>query len=412
MTGVVAVIPKKQFLSATGVPLVDGTVTVYLAGTVTPTNTWQDADLSVLNTNPIELDARGECLLWLDQALTYKFVLKNAAGVEQWTVDDVPGANSLSTITFLQAGTGAVTRTALEKAREWVSVTDFPDASTAVTGTPGGGTILVPNGETATLPASYPDVVFDYLGPNISANVFQMSGETTRTAKRVLRGMNAGSHSGDEESLLCIESRPVGSGANGPTNADYGLTLSMLKKDFDTTAVVGEIDALNIALRQGGATSDGCAILTNQATYGTGFIASLETQTSIISVSTVTHQIQAQVAACDNVNGSYVGFFTSAKTGALSAAYQANSDSPSTWTHLFMGKENNVEKFSVTGGGDILGGNLHLNNAAASVAAGISLGSTTAASATAGAGALPAGPAGFLIFYEQGTKRKIPYYND
>jgi hypothetical protein len=95
MSGSVAVLPKVQFCSATGVPLVDGTVTVYLAGTVTPTNTWQDSDLSILNTNPIELDARGECLLWLDPALTYKFLLKNASGVEQWTVDDVASVDTL-----------------------------------------------------------------------------------------------------------------------------------------------------------------------------------------------------------------------------------------------------------------------------------------------------------------------------
>jgi hypothetical protein len=98
MSGSVAVLPKKQFLSASGAPLVGGTVTVYLAGTVTPTNTWQDADQSVLNTNPIELDARGECLLWLDPTLTYKFILKSApaaGAVEQWTVDDVAGVDSL-----------------------------------------------------------------------------------------------------------------------------------------------------------------------------------------------------------------------------------------------------------------------------------------------------------------------------
>jgi hypothetical protein len=133
MTGVVAVIPKKQFFSATGVPLALGTLTVYLAGTVTPTNTWQDADLSTLNTNPIELDAAGRCDLWLDQTLTYKFILKNASGSEQWTVDDVPGANTIAGLTFLQAGTGAVARSAQSKMRDIVSAKDFGVAADGVT---------------------------------------------------------------------------------------------------------------------------------------------------------------------------------------------------------------------------------------------------------------------------------------
>ena len=89
MTGVIATIPKFQFSNALGIPMSGGTLTVYLAGTTTPTNTWQDQALTSLNTNPINLDSRGECVLWLDSTVTYKFVLKNALGVTQWTVDNI-----------------------------------------------------------------------------------------------------------------------------------------------------------------------------------------------------------------------------------------------------------------------------------------------------------------------------------
>ena len=118
--------PKPQFFDASGNPLVGGTLTVYLAGTTTLTNTWQDRAQTTLNTNPITLDARGECSLWLDALLTYKFVLKNALGVEQWTYDNITGGSGASsTISFLQAGTGAVTRTAQAKMREVFSIADF-----------------------------------------------------------------------------------------------------------------------------------------------------------------------------------------------------------------------------------------------------------------------------------------------
>lgn len=98
MSGVALVNPKKQFFSSTGAPLAQGTVDVYLAGTTTRTTTWQDQTQLTANTNPIELDSRGECVLWVDDGLTYKFVLKNAGGVEQYTMDNVSGAPSAASI--------------------------------------------------------------------------------------------------------------------------------------------------------------------------------------------------------------------------------------------------------------------------------------------------------------------------
>jgi hypothetical protein len=89
--------------------MVSGTLTVYLAGTTTPTDTWQDQALTTLNTNPVVLDARGECVLWLDSTKSYKFVLKNAGGVTQWTQDNISGAGALADIlrTDLAASSGA-----------------------------------------------------------------------------------------------------------------------------------------------------------------------------------------------------------------------------------------------------------------------------------------------------------------
>lgn len=92
MTGVIATIPRFQFSNAQGHPLANGMLFTYLAGTTTPAKTWQDQALTIENTNPVRLDARGECVLWLDPAKSYKFVLKNFLGVTQWTEDNVVGA--------------------------------------------------------------------------------------------------------------------------------------------------------------------------------------------------------------------------------------------------------------------------------------------------------------------------------
>lgn len=95
MTGVIAAIPKFQFLSAAGAPMIGGTLTTYLAGSTTLAPTWQDQALTILNTNPIALDARGECVLWFDSATTYKLVLKNGVGVVQWTQDNLTNTAAL-----------------------------------------------------------------------------------------------------------------------------------------------------------------------------------------------------------------------------------------------------------------------------------------------------------------------------
>jgi hypothetical protein len=105
MPGVIATLPKFQFSNALGLPMSGGTITSYLAGTTTLATTYQDEALTSANTNPIALDSRGECMLWLDSTKTYKFVLKNAAGVTQWTVDNV--INALSFVDQLRADLAA-----------------------------------------------------------------------------------------------------------------------------------------------------------------------------------------------------------------------------------------------------------------------------------------------------------------
>jgi hypothetical protein len=137
MTAVITTSPKFQFSGADGLPLINGTLTTYVAGTTTPTTTWQDRAQATANTNPIVLDGNGECLLWLDPLVTYKFVLANAEGAQQWSVDNISGAEPAglrealaasggsALVGFIQAGTGAVATTLQARGRETVYVTDF-----------------------------------------------------------------------------------------------------------------------------------------------------------------------------------------------------------------------------------------------------------------------------------------------
>lgn len=81
--------PKAQFFDANGNPLVGGKVYTYAAGTSTPLATFTDANALTQNTNPVILDARGECNLWFATATSYKVVLKDASDNLIWTVDNI-----------------------------------------------------------------------------------------------------------------------------------------------------------------------------------------------------------------------------------------------------------------------------------------------------------------------------------
>jgi len=85
--------PKPQFFDSSGSPLSAGTLSVL--NPLDDTNkasypTADDADAQTnANTNPITLDARGECDLWGEDGESYKLVLKDSFGAPIWTVDDV-----------------------------------------------------------------------------------------------------------------------------------------------------------------------------------------------------------------------------------------------------------------------------------------------------------------------------------
>ena len=81
--------PGKQqfFLPGTMTPLAGGQVFMYVPATSTPKNTYQDQAETTLNTNPITLDANGECTIWGDGL--YRQILQDSVGNQIW--DQVTG---------------------------------------------------------------------------------------------------------------------------------------------------------------------------------------------------------------------------------------------------------------------------------------------------------------------------------
>lgn len=79
--------PKFQAFDGNGAPLSGGLVHTYINGTTTAKTTYKNRACTSANDNPIELDSRGECVIYGKGG--FKFVLKNSAGVTIWTFDDL-----------------------------------------------------------------------------------------------------------------------------------------------------------------------------------------------------------------------------------------------------------------------------------------------------------------------------------
>ena len=131
---------KQHFDDNNGKPLVGGRVYYYIPNTSTPKNTWQDQAMTILNTNPVILDARGECTVWGQGA--YRQVLRDQFGNLIWDryvndltqifddaliqlKADLASDTGAGMIGFKQRGTGTVLRTVQSKLEECLTPQDF-----------------------------------------------------------------------------------------------------------------------------------------------------------------------------------------------------------------------------------------------------------------------------------------------
>lgn len=100
MTVQLAPLTIYQAFYPNGSPLAGGQLFTYVAGTSTPQATYTDSTGSTPNTNPVILNASGQANLWLNPALTYKFVLEDKNGniVPPGSIDNIPGGLDIAAI--------------------------------------------------------------------------------------------------------------------------------------------------------------------------------------------------------------------------------------------------------------------------------------------------------------------------
>lgn len=85
--------PYAMAVNAAGVPYPGALLGFFLTGSSTPTPTYNDAQLTTPNANPVGADAGGTFpSIFLDPTVVYKVVLSDSLGDEIWTADPVDEA--------------------------------------------------------------------------------------------------------------------------------------------------------------------------------------------------------------------------------------------------------------------------------------------------------------------------------
>jgi hypothetical protein len=167
------------------------------------------------------------------------------------------------------------------------------------------------------------------------------------------------------ESAATVTANALGSGVDGPETAQTGVTINISKDNWWTGGMIGEIDGLNVLLRQNGPGSDASGILINVQNQGKGFLSATEFASTIVDPvsNTLTYGIDVQEGVLDKKTSDYIGAVYTADYGALSTGVLIQNSSPSaSWKYAHQYEKNGSTKFSVDGGGNVVGASGHFES--------------------------------------------------
>lgn len=165
-------------------------------------------------------------------------------------------------------------------------------------------------------------------------------------------------------SAATITGNALGSGVNGPLTAQTGMTINLTKDNWWTGGKVGEIDGLNILVRQNGPHSDSSGILINVQNQGHGFLSATEFSSTIVNPvkNVLTYGIDVQEGVLDHLNGDYIGAVYTAEYGALGTGVLIQNNAGSSWQYAIQYAKDGKGLFSVDGLGNIVGSSAYLGS--------------------------------------------------
>jgi hypothetical protein len=167
-------------------------------------------------------------------------------------------------------------------------------------------------------------------------------------------------------SAATITGSARGSGVNGPATAQAGMSINFAKDNWWTGGKVGEVDGLNILVRQNGPHSDSSGILVNVQNQGHGFLSATEFASSIVDPvkNVLTYGIDVQEGVLDHLNGDYIGAVYTADYGALGTGILIQNGQGASWQYAIQYAKNGDALFSVDGAGNIVGSSAYLGSVA------------------------------------------------
>lgn len=126
MTQTLSPTPKQRFYDNNNIPAAGAQLFTYQAGTSTKLTTYKFAS-GTNNTNPIILDARGECDLWIPPNVAYKYVFAPSTDTDPptnpfWSIDNV--VNSQLITLYGGVDTGSVNAYVLTFTAQFTSYVD------------------------------------------------------------------------------------------------------------------------------------------------------------------------------------------------------------------------------------------------------------------------------------------------
>lgn len=353
---------KQQFFDANGDPLGGGQVFMYVPNTTTFKSTWQDPDQTILNSNPITLDSAGEAIIY--GSGNYRQVVKDVLGNVIWdalTQDLLGTINTLAQqlqLTFpteaaLQAATIGPTQI-FTQTMGGASLGDGQGGTLKrVNGQPTSGGLrsadrYLPDGSVNNLTGGW----WQYFGVSDSINVppIYVTNEYTPTGAEGFTSHQFTSENtlpltGKERYTMFIGNYDVGTGDGTVPASTYGLGISALKDNWQSTTVQGQMHGLSIVNRggfhgtnpnPGGSYNPGdsaALVMNSLGSSNQSFVANMEGVSIYANggayaynPSDPVRQIRFQMGGIRALDNPGIGLLLSAEAGPLGAAIQIQNN--------------------------------------------------------------------------------------
>jgi hypothetical protein len=273
---------------------------------------------------------------------------------------DITALNGLTTpLSVARGGTGAETASAGLTSLGAQPSVNSSNVASVVSGlvTAGGGAVVASVGQQAIAsspPTDFAGVAIDFLGPTVPVSLLGETAGSDAISQKATMFQDAGSHVGKGHIGHTLSMSPVGGGSN-LTTYDAVLAVTNIKQNIGTDPAVGQLDGVDIYIRNGGATgSDSSAILANVSTVGQGFNCMFEGTTSVVSGDAVTMLMDVQGGVINTTPGSIeqFGFVAQMFTGTGTCGIQVQSNSGAGWTNYIQCVDGtDVVRFQVSGNG-------------------------------------------------------------